>query len=131
MNKKFSVLVRGKINKFNKSVKIPGDKSLSLRALIIATQCIGVSKIKNLLESEDVLDCVKALRKLGVKIEKIKNIYKVYGNGLNSLRTEKKINKIYVGNSGTTARLLSGVFCYTPRKFLFVWRLVNESKRYV
>ena len=78
MNKKFSVLVRGKINKFNKSVKIPGDKSLSLRALIIATQCIGVSKIKNLLESEDVLDCVKALRKLGVKIEKIKNIYKVY-----------------------------------------------------
>ena len=90
MNKKFSVLARGKINKFNKSIKIPGDKSLSLRALILATQCIGPSKIKNLLESDDVINCVKALRKLGVKIEKTENIYKVYGNGLNSLNAKKK-----------------------------------------
>jgi len=117
MNKKFSVLARGKISKFNKSIKIPGDKSLSLRALILATQCIGLSKIKNLLESDDVLNCIRALRKLGVKIEKTNNIYKVYGSGLNSLKTEKKINKIFVGNSGTTARLLSGVFATHPGKF--------------
>ena len=87
MKKKFSVLVKDKLNKFNKSIKIPGDKSLSLRALILASQCIGLSKIKNLLESEDVLNCVKALKTLGVRVVKISNIYRVYGNGINSFKT--------------------------------------------
>ena len=93
MGKKFSVLIKNKIKKFNKTVKIPGDKSLSLRALMLASQCIGVSKIKNLLESEDVLNCINALKKnLGVKIIKKNNVYLVYGNGLNSFRVKKKIN---------------------------------------
>ena len=118
MKKKFSVLVKDKLNKFNKSIKIPGDKSLSLRALILASQCIGLSKIKNLLESEDVLNCVKALKTLGVRVVKISNIYRVYGNGINSFKTNKKITKIYVGNSGTTARLLSGLLATHPGKFL-------------
>ena len=74
MNKKILVLARGKIKKFNETIKIPGDKSLSLRALILASQCIGLSRIKNLLESDDVLNCVRALRKLGVKIEKTESI---------------------------------------------------------
>ena len=47
MNEKISLLVKGKIKKFNKSINIPGDKSLSIRALILASQCIGLSKIKN------------------------------------------------------------------------------------
>ena len=117
MAKKFSVIVKGKIKKFNKKIKIPGDKSLSLRSLIIASQCIGLSKIKNLLESEDVLNCKKALTSLGVKINKINNTYHVYGNGLNSFKIKKNINKIYVGNSGTTARLLSGLLATSPGKF--------------
>ena len=117
MAKKFSVIVKGKIKKFNKKIKIPGDKSLSLRSLIIASQCIGLSKIKNLLESEDVLNCKKALTSLGVKINKINNTYHVYGNGLNSFKIKKNINKIYVGNSGTTARLLSGLLTTSPGKF--------------
>tara|TARA_Y100001970_G_C14226721_1_gene856146 strand:- start:1512 stop:2861 length:1350 start_codon:yes stop_codon:yes gene_type:complete len=117
MNKKFSVLIKGKIEKFNKTIKIPSDKSLSLRSLILASQCIGISKIKNLLESEDVLNCIKALKKLGVKIIKDKNIHLVYGNGLNSFKIKKKITKIFVGNSGTTARLLSGLLSTSPNKF--------------
>ena len=117
MSKKFSVLVKNKIKKFNKNIKIPGDKSLSLRSLIIASQCIGLSKIKNLLESEDVLNCKKALTSLGVKINKINNTYHVYGNGLNSFKIKKNINKIYVGNSGTTARLLSGILATSPGRF--------------
>ena len=48
MSKNFSLLVKEKIRRFNKSINIPGDKSLSIRALILASQCIGVSKIKNL-----------------------------------------------------------------------------------
>ena len=67
MNKNFSLIVKEKIKRFNKSINIPGDKSLSIRALLLGSQCIGSSQIKNLLESEDVLDCKRALEKLGVK----------------------------------------------------------------
>ena len=74
MHQKFSVLIKEKINKFNKTLRIPPDKSCSIRALIFASQCIGESKIANLLESEDVLDCVRALKKLGVKIVKKKKL---------------------------------------------------------
>ena len=90
MRKKFSVKINSKINKFNKKIKIPSDKSLSIRALLIASQCIGISKIENLLESEDVLNCLKILKKLGVKIVKNNKNYFVHGNGLNSFRCQKK-----------------------------------------
>ena len=118
MKKKFSVSVNKKIEKFNKKIKIPGDKSCSIRAVLLASQCIGISKIKNLLESEDVLNCINALKiSLGVKIIKKNNIYQVYGNGLNSFKVKKKITKIYVGNSGTFARLLFGLLSTYPKKF--------------
>ena len=117
MKKKISVLINKKITAYNKIVKVASDKSLSLRALILASQCIGVSKIKNLLESEDVLNCITALRKLGVKIVKKNNIHFIYGNGLNSFKTNNKLIKIYVGNSGTTARLLTGLLSTQNNKF--------------
>ena len=118
MKKKISVSVKKKIEKFNKKIEIPGDKSCSIRAILFASQCIGISKIKNLLESEDVLNCINALKiSLGVKIIKKKNIYQVYGNGLNSFKVRKKITKIYVGNSGTSARLLFGLLSTHPGKF--------------
>ena len=49
MKKKFSVSLNKKIEKFNKKIEIPGDKSCSIRAILFASQCIGISKIKNLL----------------------------------------------------------------------------------
>ena len=117
MKKKISVLLKDKIKSFSKTIKIPTDKSLSLRSIILASQCVGLSKIKGLLESEDVLNCINALKTLGVKIVKKNNIYYVYGNGLNSFKVKKKITKIFVGNSGTTARLLSGLLSTYPNKF--------------
>ena len=118
MKKQLSVSINKKIEKFNKEIKIPGDKSCSIRAILLASQCIGTSKIKNLLESEDVLNCINTLKtSLGVKIIKKNNIYQVYGNGLNSFKFKKKITKIYVGNSGTCARLLSGLLSTHPGKF--------------
>jgi len=56
MNKKFSVLVKKKIDKFNKTIKIPADKGLSIRSLLLASQCIGKSKIKNLLKMAGLKD---------------------------------------------------------------------------
>ena len=118
MKKKFSVLINKKVKKFNKKIEIPGDKSCSIRALLFASQCIGITKIKNLLEAEDVLNCIKTLKtSLGVKIFKKNKIYYVYGNGLNSFTMKKKLTKIYVGNSGTFARLLSGLLSTCPQKF--------------
>ena len=96
MRKNISVIIDKKIKKFNKSIRVGADKSLSLRALLLASQCVGISSIKNLLESEDILNCLKALKTLGVKIEKKNNIYLVYGNGLNSFKTKKKLTKIFV-----------------------------------
>ena len=73
MKKNFSVSINKKIEKFNKEIKIPGDKSCSIRAILLASQCIGISKVKNLLESEDVLNCINTLKtSLGVKIIKKK-----------------------------------------------------------
>ena len=129
MKKKNSVLINNKIKKFNKKIQIPGDKSCSIRAILFASQCIGISKIKNLLESEDVLNCINALKtSLGVKIIKKNNIYQVYGNGLNSFKVRKKITKIYVGNSGTSARLLSGLLSTQSDKF-YLYGVQSMNKR--
>ena len=117
MKKSISVSINKKISKFDKILKISSDKSLSLRALMLASQCIGISKIKNLLESEDVLNCVKVLKKLGIKIVKKNDVYFVYGNGLNGFKTKNKLTKIFVGNSGTTARLLCGLLSTNTGKF--------------
>ena len=70
MNKKFSVLIKKKIKKFKKNIYVESDKSISHRALLISSQCIGSSKIENILESEDVMNTVNCLKKLGVKIKK-------------------------------------------------------------
>ena len=80
MNKNFSVSINSKIEKFNKTIFVEGDKSISHRALLIASQGIGTSKLKNILESEDVQNTIFCLKKLGVKILKKKNKYIFYGN---------------------------------------------------
>ena len=72
MNKKFSVLINKKIKKFNKNISVEGDKSISHRALLISSQCIGPSILKGILESEDVKNTINCLKKLGVKIVKKK-----------------------------------------------------------
>ena len=88
-------------------VVIPGDKSISHRSVIIPSISKGVSEISNILMSEDVKNTIKAFELLGVKIKKFKTKIKIYGKGLNSLKKPKKT--IYLGNSGTSARLLIGL----------------------
>jgi 3-phosphoshikimate 1-carboxyvinyltransferase len=89
------------------NINIPSDKSISHRSIIIPSISMGISEINNLLMSDDVLHTLNAFKTLGVKIEKSDSKIIIYGNGLNSL---KKPNKnIYLGNSGTSARLLTGL----------------------
>jgi len=105
MNKKFSIYIDNKIKKFNKTILVENDKSISHRALLIASQCIGISTIKGILESEDVKNTVSCLKSLGIKILKKKKKYIIYGNGIASFRKPSK-NLLYAGNAGTLARML-------------------------
>ncbi|NLY66743.1 MAG: 3-phosphoshikimate 1-carboxyvinyltransferase [Tissierellia bacterium] len=100
-----------KINSIRKGlvgeITVPGDKSISHRSIIISSLSTGNSIIENLLESEDVERTIEAFKNMGVNIIKKNNKYYVEGVGLKGLEKPKK--PIDCGNSGTTARLLSGV----------------------
>ena len=65
-NKSFSVLVSKKIKKYKKSISVDSDKSISIRSFLIASISHNISKVKNVLESEDVFAAIKCLKKLGV-----------------------------------------------------------------
>ncbi len=85
----------------------PGDKSISHRILILAGQAIGKSVISNLLEGEDVINTLKAMKLLGVQIKKKKKKYHVHGIPIGGLLEPSKT--IDFGNSGTGIRLISGL----------------------
>ena len=114
LNKSFSISTSNKIKSYNKSINVDSDKSISIRALLIGAISHNITKIKNVLESEDIFSCIKCLRKLGVKIKKVKaKHYLVYGKGLGSFYA-KKDTVLNCGNSGTTARLLIGLLSTNP-----------------
>ena len=93
--------------KLSGEIVVPGDKSISHRALIIGSLVTGKMKIKNLLESDDVIATLKALKTLDIKIKKNKNIWEVFGNGIGNLYGSDY--KLDLGNSGTGSRLLMGL----------------------
>ena len=88
-------------------IKIPGDKSISHRALICASISEGTSKISNLQESEDVINTLNSLKQLGISILKKNETYYVEGKGFKGLKESE--NQLYFGNSGTGIRLMSGL----------------------
>ncbi len=102
------IKIFNKIDSFNKTIEVTSDKSLSIRAILLASQGIGVSTISNLLESDDVLNAVRSIKKLGIECKKIGNQYKILGYGLNGFNIKKNIT-INAGNSGTLARLILGL----------------------
>ena len=106
------VIFKNKIGYFNKKILVPGDKSLSIRWVLISSICDGISKAQNLLKSEDVLAAIQAIKKLGVKVLFNNNICKIYGVGINGYKYKKNII-INVNNSGTLGRLILGLLIDT------------------
>ncbi len=90
-------------------IKVPGDKSISHRALMIGSIAQGETYIEGFLHSEDPLSTAECLRKLGVNIPKIRKDepFTISGLGLNGLKEPTEI--LNCGNSGTTMRLLMGL----------------------
>ncbi len=104
--KKSFTLKSSKSKPLNGSINVPSDKSISIRALIMSSICIGNSKIYNLLESADVLNTLDVLKKLKIRIEKKSNYYEVFGQGGYFSDPETNLD---FGNSGTGVRLMMGL----------------------
>ena len=113
------ILIENTLENFNQTINVSSDKSISIRSILLASQAIGVSKISNLLESEDVLNTLRAVKKLGISYKKTRNVYKIKGYGLNGFNCKKK-TIINAGNSGTLARLIIGLLvrCDTEVKLI-------------
>lgn len=89
-------------------VRVPGDKSISHRALMLSTLAVGRSEITGLLEGEDVLATAAAMQAMGAKINRLgEGHYEVYGVGVGGLLEPDDV--IDMGNSGTSTRLLMGL----------------------
>lgn len=89
-------------------VYLPGDKSISHRAIILGSIAEGVTHIQHFLESEDCLRTIEAFRAMDVRIDKTESgQFIVYGRGLHGLKPPARA--IYLGNSGTSMRLLLGL----------------------
>tara|TARA_B100002051_G_scaffold74885_1_gene71450 strand:- start:3185 stop:4510 length:1326 start_codon:yes stop_codon:yes gene_type:complete len=109
-----SVIISKKILKFDKIISANPDKSLSIRWALMAAQAIGKSKGYNILNSEDVNNTLKSLKKLGVKLKKRKNYCEIEGVGLNGFNF-KNNTEINCENSGTLARLICGILAKTNK----------------
>ncbi len=107
-----------KINKvikpFKKTIKIEGDKSLSIRWALLASQADGKSKSYNLLKSEDVINTLSCLKKLGIKVKFSKRFCEITGNGLNGFKYNNDII-LNAGNSGTLGRLILGLLIHAKK----------------
>lgn len=95
------------ISKIDGELSLPGDKSISHRALIFSALANGKSSIINLADSEDVKNTIACFKALNIRIERDNERYIVYGKGKKGFSKPDK--PLDCGNSGTTARLLSGV----------------------
>ncbi len=100
--------INQKIKNFNSKIYVPGDKSLSIRWILMACQAVGTSVAYNLLKSEDVFSALNAIKKLGINFKINNKNCKIYGKGLNGFRF-KNNTIINAGNSGTLARLIFGL----------------------
>ena len=94
------------------TVRVPGDKSISHRALILASLAEGESVIRGILNSEDVASTARVLRAMGVDVPAFGEVMAVTGVGLRGLRPPR--SALDCGNSGTTARLVAGMVAAHP-----------------
>ena len=98
-----------KVEGLKGTISIPGDKSISHRAVMFGSLAKGTTHITNFLSGADCLATIDCFRAMGVRIEQDGTEVTVHGNGLHGLK--KPETQLDVGNSGTTTRLISGILC--------------------
>ena len=107
------ISVNQKIGNFKKIIRVPGDKSLSIRWVLFSSLANGTSKAKNLLMSEDVLAAIKIIKKLGIRVNIKKKECKIFGKGIEGYKYKKNLT-IDAQNSGTLGRLILGLIVNSP-----------------
>src|SRR5947209_16259592 len=98
--------------------RVPGDKSISHRALIFGALAVGETRISGLLEGEDVINTAKAMRALGAAVERIgEGAWSIHGVGVGGLAQPS--GPLDFGNSGTGCRLVMGAVAGCPIRATF------------
>jgi 3-phosphoshikimate 1-carboxyvinyltransferase len=100
------------------TIRVPGDKSISHRSLILSSLADGESTVRGILDSEDIRSTASVLRELGVQIPPLSETMRIRGLGLRGLRQPR--GALDCGNSGTTTRLMAGVVAAHPFSARFV-----------
>ena len=113
------LIIKNKVKNFNKKIKVGGDKSLSIRWVLLASQATGISKGYNLLMSEDVLAALDTVKKLGIKVRLHKGYCEIFGNGINGFKYKTNLT-INARNSGTLGRLILGFLIQSPKKIKLI-----------
>ncbi|MCM1087764.1 MAG: 3-phosphoshikimate 1-carboxyvinyltransferase [Muribaculaceae bacterium] len=93
-------------------ITIPGDKSISHRAVMFGAIANGLTEVKNFLQGADCLSTIDCFRRLGIEIENTPDKISIHGKGLHGLQAPDTI--LDAGNSGTTTRLISGILAAQP-----------------
>ena len=113
-------VIKKKINNFyNKIVRVSGDKSLSIRWVLLASLAKGKSRAFNLLYSDDVRASINVIKKLGIKVKLKKNFCEIYGEGFNGYRYKENIT-LDAKNSGTLGRLILGLLINSDKKIKII-----------
>ncbi len=100
-------------------IRVPGDKSISHRAIMLGALAVGESRISGLLEGEDVLATAAAMRAMGAQVERVGDgEWRVHGVGVGSLL--QPMQALDMGNSGTSTRLLMGLVASHPISATFI-----------
>ena len=113
------IQIKETIKPFKKKLNIEGDKSLSIRWALLASQSNGKSTSFNLLRSEDVISTLNSLKKLGVKVKVLNNRCEIIGVGVNGFKY-KKNTTLDCGNSGTFARLILGLLVHSNKQIKLI-----------
>ena len=114
-----TLIINRKIEPFKKIIKVDGDKSLSIRWVLLASQALGISKAYNLLMSEDVSAALEAIKKLGIKVKINKSNCEIFGNGINGFNYKSGL-VIDAKNSGTLGRLILGLLIRSPKRIKII-----------
>ena len=117
-----TIIIKKRLKKFKKKIFVSGDKSISIRWVLLASLASGISKAQNLLISEDVKASIKTIRKLGIKVIVNKKFCKIYGKGIDGYRYKKNLT-LNAENSGTLGRLILGLLINTSKPM----RLVGDK----
>ena len=114
-----TLIINQKIEPFKKIIKVDGDKSLSIRWVLLASQTLGSSKAYNLLMSEDVNAALGAIKKLGIKVKINKGNCEIFGNGINGFNYKDGL-VVDAKNSGTLGRLILGLLIRSPKRIKII-----------